>query len=98
MNEERYKVVLKYRIDEVLHYIWDPIGVSDTPEARDEYASYADTVWRDVLGEKSKKEISDYLTRLTTERMGLETRKDHDDEVADIILDWARFLKHPYEL
>ncbi len=23
-------------IDEVLHYIWDPIGISDAPEARDE--------------------------------------------------------------
>jgi len=25
------------RTDEILHYLWDPIGVSDTPQARDEY-------------------------------------------------------------
>jgi hypothetical protein len=28
------------RTDEVLHYIWDPIGVAGVPEARDEYDSY----------------------------------------------------------
>ncbi len=27
-------------VDEVLHYIWDPIGVSGSPEARDEYQGY----------------------------------------------------------
>lgn len=28
------------RINEVLYYVWDPIGVADTPRARDEYDSY----------------------------------------------------------
>ena len=28
------------RVDEVLHYLWDPIGVAGAPEARDEYYSY----------------------------------------------------------
>jgi hypothetical protein len=25
------------RIDEILFYVWDPIGVNDSPYARDEY-------------------------------------------------------------
>ena len=37
------------RCDEVLHYVWDPIGISDVPEARDEYESYLPTVWRLVI-------------------------------------------------
>ena len=36
---------LLMRVDEVLHYLWDPIGVSDFPEARDEYTSYAGVVF-----------------------------------------------------
>ena len=98
MDIQRYKIVLKYRIDEVLHYIWDPIGISDTPEARDEYSSYADHVWSMVLDHKSKTEISDYLTDIATKRMELGARKNHDDDIAGIIFDWARFLEHPYEL
>ena len=33
------------RLDEVAHYIWDPIGISNVPDARDEYRAYL----RDVL-------------------------------------------------
>jgi hypothetical protein len=41
MNEFMPKDKELYRrIDEVVHYLWDPIGVSDVPEARDEYHSY----------------------------------------------------------
>jgi hypothetical protein len=32
---------LESAINEVLHYIWDPIGIQDMPAARDEYESYA---------------------------------------------------------
>lgn len=31
---------LQRRVDEVLFYVWDPIGVSDEPFARGEYESY----------------------------------------------------------
>jgi len=31
---------LRQRTDEVLHYLWDPIGVAGAPGARDEYWSY----------------------------------------------------------
>ena len=33
------------RIGEVLHYVWDPIGVSGYPEARDEYDMYLPQVF-----------------------------------------------------
>ena len=32
------------RVGEVLHYLWDPIGVSGVPQARDEYDSYVPQV------------------------------------------------------
>lgn len=37
---------LKNRVDEVLFYIWDPIGVSHEPCARWEYKSYIPQVLR----------------------------------------------------
>jgi hypothetical protein len=35
---------LRRRVDEVLYYIWDPIGVSDQPYARGEYEGYVPKV------------------------------------------------------
>ncbi len=93
MSEEEFKEQLLLRINEVLHYIWDPIGISDTPEARDEYDSYASNVWQAVLEGKPENEISEMLTTITTKLMGLEPRREHDVVVANIVIDWARYLK-----
>lgn len=46
------------RIDEVLHYVWDPIGISGVPEARDEYHSYLPVVFGKVKRGADKKGIS----------------------------------------
>jgi len=46
---------LEQRVDEVLFYVWDPIGVSDTPAARGEYSSYTMTVLKHILEEDLKK-------------------------------------------
>jgi hypothetical protein len=32
-------------VGEVMHYIWDPIGVAGVPQARDEYYSYVPQVF-----------------------------------------------------
>ena len=54
MNKEKLRE-LERRIDEVLFYVWDPIGVSDTPAARGEYSSYTMTILKYVLEEDLKK-------------------------------------------
>jgi hypothetical protein len=33
------------RVDEVLHYFWDPIGVKKVPQARDEYVGYVPKIF-----------------------------------------------------
>jgi hypothetical protein len=51
---------------------WDPIGVSDIPEAADEYDAYADTVFSMLLNEDaSVDDIAQYLFKIATEHMGL---------------------------
>ena len=52
------------RIDEVLHYIWDPIGVCEMPEVRDEYASYVPAVMKLLDDGADRDQIVAYLTHL----------------------------------
>ena len=33
------------RVEEVVHYIWDPIGISAMPQARDEYYGYMTAIY-----------------------------------------------------
>jgi hypothetical protein len=97
MNEGQKQLFLQ-RVDEVLFYVWDPLGVSDAPEARDEYSSYADHMWRMVLGGCSKADISDYLTEVTTERMEVAQHKEGDDEIAERIWEWKDYFEDPGRL
>jgi hypothetical protein len=90
-DEELYR-----RTDEVLHYIWDPIGVSEAPTARDEYYSYLPQVFDLVKESSSAGQIADYLFQVATERMGLNGNRAHDIRVAEVLLDWKQviFEKH----
>jgi len=47
------------RTDEILHYLWDPIGVSDIAQARDEYYSYLPRVFSRLI--EDAKEIAKTL-------------------------------------
>jgi hypothetical protein len=50
---------------------WDPIGVSDTPEAADEYDLYIGKVYELLERGVSEDEISAYLRRIEVDRMGM---------------------------
>lgn len=71
MHRKDLRQQLTMRVDEVLQYIWDPIGISGMPEARNEYDPYVFSVLGAVIEGKSKDEISAILTNITTEYMGL---------------------------
>ena len=75
----------------VLHCLWDPIGVSDVPEARDEYRSYLPQVFSLLIRRASSKEIYDFLENTATQTMGL-TRSnrdcEHSKEVIRILERW----------
>ena len=46
---------LTNRIDEILYYLWDPIGVSDEPCARGEYSNYVGIITTLVIEENEFK-------------------------------------------
>jgi len=90
-------VELYQRVDEILHYIWDPIGVSDMPTARDEYDSYLPTVFSLLTqdGNNSDK-IAAYLVNVATDRMALHETREHALEIAAILQDWKTIIDEKY--
>lgn len=72
------------RVDEVLRYLWDPIGVSGVPEARDEYHAYLPHVFSLLIHEADKSQIVDFLIKTETETMGL-SNTPHTREGAEEI-------------
>ena len=86
-DEELYR-----RTDEVLHYIWDPIGVSGAPTARDEYYSYLPQVFSLLRNNAAAEAIAAYLFQVATEHMGLAGNKEHAIQVAEVLLDWKETI------
>ena len=80
------QLALYKRIDVILWKEWDPCGVSDAPEARDEYHSYLPQVFGLVMRGCDAKEIAGYLRTVEVERMGLSKYKDNCKEVAEKVL------------
>ena len=79
-------------VDEVLHYMWDPIGVSAIPQARDEYHSYLPQVFSRLRSGESSHAIAAYLSEVTTNIMGLSANAQHDLKVAEILIDWKNAI------
>ena len=77
---------LRKRVDEVLFYVWDPIGVRDEPFARAEYQSYVPGVLKLVEENRSIRKISDHLSTIIRVSMGLSPSKDRCDYTAKILL------------
>jgi len=84
---------LRSRVDEVLYYVWDPIGVSNEPCARGEYRSYVPAVLKLVEQNDTVDPISLYLTEIITKKMGLNSNKKECDKVAQLLLEHKRAIK-----
>ncbi len=63
-------------VRDVLLRDWDPIGISDIPEAKDEYDAYAEVVLGMLINENATAEdIASYLFKIATEHMALSDRE-----------------------
>ncbi|WP_175820729.1 hypothetical protein [Burkholderia sp. BCC0419] len=76
------------RVDEVLYYVWDPIGVATCPAARNEYHGYLPKVFAMLQEGMDASLIAAYLDNVTTESMGLDSNPGHSKRVAELLLDW----------
>lgn len=80
-------------VDEVLHYVWDPIGISGVPQARNEYDSWVPQVFGLLRAGSDAPEIADCLQRISADRMGLAKLEDRASEAAAVLVEWRDYLK-----
>lgn len=78
---------LDARIDEILYFIWDPIGVNDVPDARAEYLSYVPQFHSLLSNNATKEDIVSLLLRIERDDIGLPTNKKRAIIVADLLID-----------
>jgi len=83
-------------VDEVLHYVWDPICVSGVPQARGEYYSYLPQVFGLLRDGGDEQTIASYLSEVTSERMGLTSNLERDLEVARVLLEWKDVIREKH--
>ena len=83
------------RVNEILHFVWDPIGVSGVPQARDEYDSYVPLITRLLIEKKGAGEIANHLREIELNSMGLNPTSKADDrrsEVAALLVDHYEWI------
>jgi len=83
LNEQEKK--LYRQVDEVLHYMWDPIGVRGIAQARDEYYSYLPQVFSRLINNGSVEDIASYLVSVERDSMGLTPDKENASKIADVL-------------
>ena len=74
------------KIDEILYYEWDPIGVSAINGPKDEYQSYLPQIFKMAMQDTPIAVIAKSLTDLATEGMGLTPDAGHDKKAAEAIM------------
>ena len=84
-------------VDEVLHDLWDAIGVSSYPGARNEYQSYAQVVFGKLHHGADAAEISAYLTAVATTQMGFDEDADHALQIAGVLCAWRESINNTPE-
>jgi len=87
---ERVKA-LQRPVGEILHYVWDPIGVAGYPQARDEYDSYVAQVVGRLAQGADEATIIEFLAEIERKRIGLEPDTDRARMAAAALIryrDW----------
>lgn len=84
--------LLLRRYDEVLHYLWDPIGISDMPGARTEYRSYLPRLSSLLAQHASQEIIEDYLSSISANRMGLGECREAAQRASKALIRWREAL------
>jgi hypothetical protein len=76
------------RVDEVLHYRWDPCQVANAPQARNEYYSYLPRVFQLVRGGADAHAIAEHLATIERERMGLPCTASDRLPIGELLVEW----------
>lgn len=66
---------------------WDPIGIDDSDNARDEYQAYVPTIFKLKISNTNQETIGLKLNEYATNYMGLTANLKHCNEIAKKVLD-----------
>jgi len=80
------------RINEVLFYVWDPIGVYTEPEARDEYDSYVLQVFSILKQSNPSENLKKYLFDIAKKEIVSEVTEDNLKKVVELLINWKEVL------
>ncbi|MCE2939506.1 MAG: hypothetical protein ACK5XS_11605 [Armatimonadota bacterium] len=73
-TQSDFETGLLRAVDELLFYVWDPIGINDDPNVRDEYYDYVPQVFEylraDLPEGKIREQIMKYLTHVGENLIG----------------------------
>jgi hypothetical protein len=75
---------------------WDPIGVSDCPEAVNEYDSYLGQIARRLREGASPEELASYLAVVRQQEMGLGGNDPADLRASTRIAEWYKTSTERY--
>jgi len=82
---QKHKLLYK-AIDDILWNDWDPIGVNDIDEVRDEYQSYTSHIFSLVIHGADKIKLAKHLYEIETVNMGMLGNLKHCESIAEKIL------------
>lgn len=80
-------------VGEVLHYVWDPIGIAGMPPGRDDYDGYVCPVFSLLRSGAPASAIAAHLEYVADKRMGLPGQKEASENAANILIDWREHLQ-----
>ena len=83
---EKHKKLYKI-IDEILWKDWDPIGVNDIEDVRDEYQNYTPQIFSLAIQGADKMKIAEHLYNIETVKMGMIGSRTNCEKIAEKILD-----------
>lgn len=93
---EHHQIEIRARVDEVLHYVWDPIDVAGVPEARDEYDSYITPILNLLHEGKNENEVTTVLLDISTSQMGFAKSrhlKKRAQQASEALIRWAKIIQ-----
>jgi hypothetical protein len=93
-----YQNELRSRVDEILYYIWDPIGVAAEPSTRDEYSRYVSELLSLLENDANTEQIARCLNNIATTKMGMQPNDKHCLAIARLLLVWKEWLLQQWPL
>lgn len=83
---------LRQAVGEVLHYVWDPIGVAGVPQARDEYDGYVDDICNMLCQDSDASSLARHLVCIADQQMGVVGTEERAEFAGRRLVEWRDAL------